>query len=209
MPDQDQPGQAPGDSKPTDEPKPQDQPKPQDAPKPPESETDDEKWDEARAKATISKLREFEKTAKAQAKELEQLRKAQKEADDAKLSEQERLQNRVKELEAETAKHAEERRALLVRTAVEREARKLNLVDEEAAFKLLDLGAIEFDDGGTPKNVDKLLKKLAEAKPYLVGQSNGTTPITPTPRADNGREATAAEIERLRRMELQSARAAM
>ncbi|HKY51059.1 MAG TPA: hypothetical protein VJP45_07370, partial [Candidatus Limnocylindria bacterium] len=56
-------------------------------------------FDEARARALIEKLRPFEKQANEQSKELEQLRTRIKEIDDAKLSETEKLNNRVGELE--------------------------------------------------------------------------------------------------------------
>lgn len=214
MPDQDQSGQAPDDA--TDHAAPKDEKPPkgvQTDPQPSQTNSDapdeDEDFDKTRAMATITKLRGFEKTARDQAKELEALRKAQKEADDAKLSEQEKLQNRVKELEAQATALAEEKKSLLVRTAVEREARKLNLVDEDAAYRLLDLNAIEFGDDGAPKNIETLLKALAKDKPYLVAQGNGKSPITATPRPDDGRAASQAEILRLRQLEMNEARAAM
>jgi hypothetical protein len=34
---------------------------------------------------------------------------------------------------------------------------------------LLDKEAIEFDDNGKPKNIEDLLKKLVQDKPYLLG----------------------------------------
>jgi hypothetical protein len=212
MPDQTQPGQAPDTTDPA---APKDEKDPKGAqtdPQPSQTEPDapdGEDFDKARAMATITKLRGFEKQARDQAKELETLRAAQKEAENAKLSEQEKLQNRVKELETQAAALAEEKKSLLVRTAVEREARKLNLVDEDAAYRLLDLNAIEFGDDGTPKNVETLLKALAKDKPYLVAQANGKAPITATPRPDDGRAQSQAEILRLRQAELQEARAAM
>lgn len=160
---------------------------------------------------TIKKLRGFEKLSKDQTKELEDLRKKVKEADDAKLGEQERLQKRVSELEAETTRLAEERKTLVVRTAVEREARKLNLVDEDAAYRLLDLSAIEYGADGAPTNVETLLKELAKAKPFLVapeGGKGGVTPIGATPRPDNGRALADAERTRAQVQTDRRARAA-
>ena len=38
------------------------------------------------------------------------------------------------------------------------------------------MSALEFDDNGKPKNADKLLRELVQAKPYLAGQP----PVNPT-----------------------------
>ena len=55
-------------------------------------EVEAEEFDQERAMATIRKLREFEKTAKAQEKELEKLRQAEEERRLAEMSEIEKLQ---------------------------------------------------------------------------------------------------------------------
>jgi hypothetical protein len=55
-------------------------------------------FDKERAMATITKLRETEKQAKKDAKELELLKAEKKQRDDAALSETERLQKQAKEL---------------------------------------------------------------------------------------------------------------
>ncbi len=62
-----------------------------------------------------------------------------------------------------------------LRLDVERTARKLGVVDEDAAFRLLDTSKVEYDTSGRPTNVEALLGDLTKAKPYLVA---------PTP-ADN------------------------
>jgi hypothetical protein len=176
---------------------------------------------------TIAKLREIERQARVQARELADLKTAKQAEDDAKLSEQERLSRRVADLEGERAAWKAERRELLIRQAVERQARKLRLVDEDAAYRLMDLDALEFDESGLPTNVDAVLKALAKAKPYLVAPettpaagstgangtngTNGTNAqagIPGTPRPDNGRALADSERERLRLLTERRARAA-
>ncbi len=55
----------------------------------------------------------------------------------------------------------------ITRMEIERQARRLSIVDEDAAYRLLDAAKLEYDDDGKPANVEALLKDLARAKPYL------------------------------------------
>jgi CRISPR/Cas system CMR subunit Cmr4 (Cas7 group RAMP superfamily) len=64
----------------------------------------EEPFDKERAMATITKLRETEKQAKAERKELEQLKAEKKQRDDAALTESERNKKERDELAAENAK---------------------------------------------------------------------------------------------------------
>jgi hypothetical protein len=61
-----------------------------------------------------------------------------------------------------------------LRLAVEREGRKVGLVDTDAAFRLLDRDAIAYDTDGAPSNVGALLANLVKAKPYLAGATEAT-----------------------------------
>lgn len=108
----------------------------------------------------------------------------------------------------ERARAAEERARLLeVRLAVERWARQAGVVDEDAAFRLLDLERLEFDDGGTPTNVEQVLGQMLEERPWLrgtherepqsdtAGDSDPASPANP-PREDS----RLLTIEAIRRM---------
>lgn len=64
----------------------------------------EEPFDKDRAMNTITKLREFEKTAKKELKELETLKAEKKQREDAALSETERLTKQAKELADKNAK---------------------------------------------------------------------------------------------------------
>ena len=66
--------------------------------------TVEEPFDKDRAMNTITKLREFEKNAKKELKELETLKAEKKQRDEAALSETERLQKQAKELEDRNVK---------------------------------------------------------------------------------------------------------
>lgn len=98
------------------------------------------------------------------------------EAEQAKLSKEEQLAAKL--AEAEKAKQEivsrTQERMLAYETKIA--AVELNLVDPEAAIKLLDASRIEFAEDGSPTNLTKLLKELVAAKPYLVAQQQPAKP---------------------------------
>jgi hypothetical protein len=101
------------------------------------------------------------------------LRDAAKALEDAKLPEQERMGRRLAELERRETDWERERQDWRMRESVTRGALKLGYRDPTDAFSLIDRAALEYDEGGEPKNVDKLLSDLATAKPYLTGTPRG------------------------------------
>lgn len=122
----------------------------------------------------VALARELAETRREAAKyrtEAQRLAGAAKKAEEALLPEQERLQRRVTELEAATAAHERERADWMTREAVGRAATRLGFRDPGDAFALLDRAALDLDDKGAPKNVDRLLTDLLNAKPYLGGTS--------------------------------------
>lgn len=152
----------------------------------PETDAPADDFDKDRALATIKKLREFEKVAKAQAKELDELRAARKAADDATLSETERLKKRAAELEATvTAREA----ALAEREAAIAEAKRANLVirlagslgahDPADANILAAVADVDPSDPGAAKAVQQALDGLKKAKPYLFKAAGQVAPVNP------------------------------
>lgn len=80
----------------------------------------------------------------------------------------------------ERARAAEERaRWLEVRLEAERCARRLGVVDEDAAFRLLDRDRIECDEAGRPVNVDRLMKELVEQRPWLARPESSVSVANP------------------------------
>ena len=164
---------------------------------------------------SLEELRKLRSEAAGLRRRLKEREDADKAAEDAALSEAEKLKRRVAELEEAQRISQEERRVLLTRSAVEREARKLQIVDEDAAFRLLEPDALEYGDDGQPTNVEKALKKLIERRPFLVSQAQPQAPLTPstpvpvgaTPRPSNGQgSAMQAELDRIRQQTAQRAR---
>jgi len=65
---------------------------------------------------------------------------------------------------------------------------KLNLIDPVDALWLIDWEQLDFDDEGNAKNLEALVRTLAEAKPYIVKAPSGPPPppTAPTIGASSG-----------------------
>jgi hypothetical protein len=124
------------------------------------------------ALARIAELEHSGKNAREQAdrqaKKLAAYEKAEQEKKDAELSEIERTKKQQAELQAKHDAYVQQMQARITRYEVERAAAALNIIDPDAAVRLLDLDALEYDDNGKPTNAEKLLEKLIKQKPYLA-----------------------------------------
>ena len=123
-------------------------------------------------KSALRKARTDSTKHWSRAKELEEF-KAKLDAD--KLTETERWQKQATDLQS---KYDSDTTALVERIVgyeVERQASKLGIIDPEAAAKLLDWDALEFDENGMPTNADALLKDLLKSKPYLAGRQSASS----------------------------------
>jgi hypothetical protein len=183
-----------------------DDPKPGegDPPKDGGSSDDGDDFDKDRALATIRKLREAEREGKATKKQLDDALGRLKAIEDKDKSETERAAATAKEATEKLTAAEQRSQDLAIRLAVERAARKLNFIDEDDAFRLIERSAVEMDAGGDPQNVEALLKDLAKAKPHLVKSDNGnggtrSVPATGKPGPPAGRsEDVAARVEKLK-----------
>jgi hypothetical protein len=86
---------------------------------------------------------------------------------DAQLSESERLQRRVAELEQERDVSQARDRERAIRLAALEAAARLGFRDPDLAVRLIDPSAVETKDDGTPKNVERLLADVLARSPYL------------------------------------------
>jgi hypothetical protein len=129
---------------------------------------------------------EAERTARRDAEN--RAKKAERERDELKragMTDLEAAQTRVKELEANEAATAAEKVDMRIRMSALEAATTLKFRNPALAHRLLDRSEVKFEeDGVTPRNVETLLKKIAEAEPYLVqgasqdfgGGARGKTP---------------------------------
>jgi hypothetical protein len=127
--------------------------------------------DEALGEGGKSALEKERAAAREATKRAEKAERDLKVLQDASLSEQERRDKRLSELEGEKTAWETERQDWQTREAVTVTALRLGYADPADAYSLIDRSALEFDDNGKPRNVDKLLSDLIAAKPYLAGSS--------------------------------------
>lgn len=92
-------------------------------------------------------------------------------------------QKAEQEVEAERLKA----RDRAVKAAVKLAAIKLNAVDEDAVYALLDRSQVALDDDGEPTNAETLVTALLQDKPYLVKPADGKRGIDPSPKPSNGK----------------------
>lgn len=116
-------------------------------------------------------LERANKEAKEYRVKAEELGKFKADADAAKLSETEKLQRHIADLQKERDDAAQQIRTLKINTAVTSAAARLGFADPEDAGRFLSDTALDLDAAGTPTNVEDLLKSLLKAKPYLAGKA--------------------------------------
>jgi exonuclease VII large subunit len=108
-------------------------------------------------------------------RKLRELERQLKQRDEEKLSETERMRLRLSELERELAQRELLLREHTLRYETMLRARELGIIDPDAAYRLLDLAEIEYDETGRPLNLERLLRDLVRKRPYLVGSSASAT----------------------------------
>ncbi len=141
----------------------------------PEAQSAEGKQPETFPAEYVRQLRAEAASNRKRAAELEAKVKADEES---KLGESEKLTRRLAELEKSLTEAQTRHTERVTRYEIMLAAQKLGIVDPDAAYKLLEPGAITYDDNGQPQNVEKALRELAAKRPFLVG-SNPTSPTNP------------------------------
>lgn len=139
----------------------------------------EDNFDKDRAMATISKLREFEKEAKALKKRVADYEAAEQARKEAEMSDAEKTQARLDQLEAEAqAAKAERDQAkaqaaeTLMRTAVLMAAASFH--DPAEAWMFVDRSKLEIDEAGNVTGAEKAVEAVAKAKPHLLKAQSKT-----------------------------------
>jgi hypothetical protein len=167
----------------------------------PETGPDGKPFDAARAMSTIEALRNEVKALKATGKERDDLAARLKEIEDKDKSEAERAAGKAAEAEKKLIETQATLRSMAIRVAVAESATAAGIAPEnvKAAIRLLDASAIEFDEDGTPKNVDAALKQLVKDFPILAAQANGGTATRSTPATPKGNGTPPSRDERVKK----------
>lgn len=126
------------------------------------------------SQATPTELAALRKEAAKYRRELRTAQEKLREHEQAQLSETERLQQRVKELEGEVESARTQAKRATLRSTVAASAQKLGFLNPSVAHRLIDDEAIEWD-GDQPKNLEALLRDLLRSDPYLAraGSADG------------------------------------
>lgn len=130
----------------------------------------------------VKKLRREAAASRRALKELEAWKQEREQAD---LSDLDRARAENEAARAQLEALQKQIRGERLQNAVMSSASKAGVVDPEAAFRLLDLDAIEYDESGTPSNLDSVVKQLIKSRPYLKPQPSAGNPASP----GRGREA--------------------
>jgi hypothetical protein len=142
---------------------------------------DDLKAQVQRMEAALSKANKDGKGHRLQAdelgKKLQELETFKAKIDAEKLSDEEKRQLERQNLEKQLAEIQKEKETALRQTQelrvtneVFKHGQRLNIVDLDAATKLLDSSQIEYDESGNPTNIDALLKDLVKQRSWLTGK---------------------------------------
>ncbi len=128
----------------------------------------------------ISELRKVRSEAARYRKRLRDLenriKREQKEAQLAKMEETDRLKAIAEEAEAKAKAFKKKAEAVAKRAAVINAASALDFHNPKDAASIIDIEQIEAEDDGTvdEERVNELVRSLAESKPYLIKEQDGS-----------------------------------
>jgi len=122
--------------------------------------------------------------------ELKKRDDAAKATAEAELTELQKAQKRITELEEVDAKREADRAASVLRSHIVAGAARAGFADPDDAVRLVDQGSLELDDAGNPTNLGNVLRDLLKAKPYL--RSSTTLPAD-LGQGDRGRSTLTVE----------------
>lgn len=119
---------------------------------------------------TIGRIRSEERAKYADYETLKEKAERYDEAANAAKTAEEKLQEQLADRERELEQLRTSQREAVINSAIGQAASKLGVVDLDAATKLIDRSALEFDDSGAPQNVEQLVEGLVQDKPYLAAK---------------------------------------
>ena len=134
----------------------------------------------------------LDKERKANQKRDAEAAKKQKEAEDAQLSEVERLKKQIAELSKEREELSKAQLQIAARDALLAHAEKIGLVfatkvAEQDTIRFA-LESVEITDDGKVSNADKVLRAIVEERPYLIKPAQATTGTTNAAARGNGKQ---------------------
>lgn len=131
---------------------------------------------EAQLRDALEKARKDAAKARVDAKRLAELEAAEQQRQEAALSDKERYEKKIADLQAQVADKERQNQERVIRSDIRGAADKLG-VKPELAYRLLDYAAITFNDDGDPTNINALLKAAMEE----YGLTPASQPQQPAP----------------------------
>lgn len=122
-------------------------------------------------RARLAELERDNRTYRAQIKTAQEKAAADQQAG---MTENERMAARLADLERQLTEQQRERQETTMRLTAVTAATRMGFRNPDLAYRLLSPAAIEYDESGTPRNVERLLADLGKAEPYLL---TGTLPV--------------------------------
>lgn len=134
-------------------------------------------------------------------KRLREVESALKQREEAEMSEQERQAKRLAELEERYSAAEQRLRESSLHLSVSSIAQRLNIVDPDAAVKLVDTSTLEYDEESNQwDGIDDALTALVEERPWLVKPAAPTPTPKETSPANPARRRTRLTREALAKM---------
>ena len=140
-------------------------------------ESPEDSGDEQATSPLDRKLRSENQSLRKRLREIEAALKAREEAE---LSEQERAQRRMIELEEQVKTTTQRARDVALRAEITAAATRFGIVDVDAASRLLDTDALEYDDTDGWVGVEDALRALTHDRPWLVQTAAPGATANPT-----------------------------
>ncbi len=164
--------------------------------------------DEARKlRSEASNLRKRLKELDAAHNELKTF-KEQKEAESLSAQEkqtlaQKKLEQQLSDFQSQNSDLLRQLQEARINNEVYKNASKLNIIDIDAASRLIDSSRIDYDESGNPTNIDVLLKELVKARPWLAGkatqQTSGGATNPPRSQTSGPQQITKEYVEQVQR----------
>jgi seryl-tRNA synthetase len=133
--------------------------------------TESKSFDESYVKELRSEAAKYRTERNELKKQVEALAAKDKEREDSGKSEVEKLAGRIAALEAEKVTLEKAAREKDMRAMVVSEAAKMNVVDSDAVYRLLDLDGVE-----ELADIKKALTVLLKEKPFLIKEEGPPSP---------------------------------
>lgn len=126
-----------------------------------------------------ARIAELNRESADRRRKLDKYEKDEKTRKEAEMSDLEKANGRVSELETAVSQRDAALRTIRIQTATERTASKMKFRDPGDVYRMLkdEISEVEIDEQGNSKEIDDKVKNLARVKPYLLDNSKESPDI--------------------------------